>query len=258
MIKFKNINVKFNEKSILKDINVSIKTGEFLGILGPNGAGKTTFIKVLLGLIEPTSGVVLIKGKKPKEFLMQNKGFVGYLPQHAIVNWNLPIRVIDAVLIDNIKPFGLFRKYKKKELEKVHYWLEKFGIENKMYNYIRELSGGQQQRVSLSRCMINNPKLLILDEPNTAIDAVYNVKLYDILKEINKEKKVTIVMVSHDIGAVTAYVDEVMCLNVKIHCHNFANNIDYSTVIKNLYGEDMNIVVHGDECKNCTVNRLKQ
>lgn len=255
MISIKNLSVKFDTKVILDDICMDIKKGEFVGILGPNGAGKTTLVKSMLNLIKPTNGSITIDGLELKEYMDKKRGLIGYLPQHAIVNWNMPIRVIDAVLIEKVKPFGIFRKYKKSEMEYAMYWLEKFGIQEKVHNYIKELSGGQQQRVSLARCMIHNPEILILDEPNTAIDVVYNTRLYEILKKLSHKNKITIIMVSHDIGAVTKYVDEIMCLNVKLHCHGKSNKIDFSKVLKEVYGNDMEIVVHGKNCKNCILER---
>ncbi len=255
MIYINDVTVTFDKKVVLENISMKIEKGSFVGILGPNGAGKTTLVKVILGLEKPIKGKVAINGIDVKEYINKKGSSIGYLPQHAIVNWNLPIRVIDTVLIEKIKPFGIFRKYTKNEVESVRYWLSIFGVEDKIYNYIRELSGGQQQRVSLARCMIHNPEILILDEPNTAIDAVYNTKLYEILKKLSKENNITIIMVSHDIGAVTKYVDEVMCLNVKLHCHTKANNINFSTVLKEVYGNDMEIVIHKDGCENCAFNK---
>ncbi len=257
MITVENLTVAFDNRVILDNVSMKIEKGEFVGILGPNGAGKTTLIKTILGLEKPVKGSITIDGIQAKEYINKKGSSIGYLPQHAIVNWNMPIRVIDAVLIEKIKPFGIFRRYTKEEIEEVKHWLEIFGVEDKLYEYIKDLSGGQQQRVSLARCMMHNPEILILDEPNTAIDAVYNTKLYEILKSLSKQNRMTIIMVSHDIGAVTKYVDEVMCLNVKLHCHGKANSINFSTVLKKVYGEDVEMVVHKDGCENCVFNAHK-
>ncbi len=258
MISVRDLTVSFNGKVVLDSISMTIEKGEFVGILGPNGAGKTTLLKAILGLVKPVKGKVTIDGLSVEEYLKKRRGIVGYLPQHAIVNWDLPLRVLDAVLIENIKPFGFFRRYTRKEIEKAREWLSVFGMEDRLYSYIRELSGGQQQRVSLARCLIHDPEILILDEPNTAIDAVYNVRLYEILKGLSVKNGMTIIMVSHDIGAVTRYVDKIMCLNVKLHCHEKADRVDLSRVFKEVYGEDMEMVVHGDGCVNCILNRGKK
>ncbi len=253
MITFKNVDVKFADKFVLKDINMEIQKGEFVGILGPNGAGKTTLIKVLLGLIKPSAGVVNINGINPEDFIRNSKNRIGYLPQHAIVNWSMPLTTLDVVLLEKIRIFSLFKKYSKDDVEKALYWLDMLGMADKKDKYIKELSGGQQQRVSLARCLFYDPELLVLDEPNTGIDVVYNAKLYDILTEIKKSKKMTILMVSHDIGTITKYVDEVMCMNVRLHCHNKPDEIDYNRILSDVYGKDTKIVVHKDACKGCGV-----
>lgn len=253
MITFKNVDVKFEDKFALKDINIEIQKGKFVGILGPNGAGKTTLIKVLLGLIKPSNGVVNINNIKPEDFIRNNKNRIGYMPQHAIVNWSMPLTALDVVLLEKIKIFSLFRKYNKYDVERALYWLDMFGLADKRDKYIKELSGGQQQRVSLARCMFYDPELLVLDEPNTGIDVIYNAKLYNILTEIKKAKKMTILMVSHDIGTITKYVDEVMCLNVRLHCHNAPDEIDYNRIMNDVYGKDTKIVVHKDKCEGCGV-----
>lgn len=251
MITFSHIDVKFSDKFVLEDINIKIEKGKFVGILGPNGAGKTTLIKVLLGLIKPTAGVVSIYGIDPKDFIRNNKNKIGYLPQHAIVNWSMPLTALDVVLIEKIRMFSIFRKYNKDDVEKAVYWLDMLGLADKKDRYIKELSGGQQQRVSLARCLFYDPELLVLDEPNTGIDVVYNAKLYDILTEIKKSKKMTILMVSHDIGTVTKYVDEIMCLNVRLHCHNEPDKIDYGRILSDVYGKNTKVVVHKKSCEGC-------
>ncbi len=253
MITFNHVDVKFSDKFVLEDINIKIEEGKFVGILGPNGAGKTTLIKVLLGLIKPTAGIVSIYGMDPKDFIRNNKNKIGYLPQHAIVNWSMPLTALDVVLIEKIRMFSIFRKYNKDDVEKAVHWLDMLGLADKKDRYIKELSGGQQQRVSLARCLFYDPELLVLDEPNTGIDVVYNAKLYDILTEIKKSKKMTILMVSHDIGTVTKYVDEIMCLNVRLHCHDKPDKVDYSRILNDVYGKNTKVVVHKKSCEGCEV-----
>ena len=253
MINIKDLTIKKGNKIVLDNINMSVEKGEFVAIVGPNGAGKTTLIKAILGLEKPFSGEIKINGYKPDDIISNKTLKISYLPQKAIVNWDMPLKVIDVVLIEHLRFFGLFRRYPKEKLKKAEYWLKVFGIEDRMNSYIKDLSGGQQQRVSLARCMVKEPDLLILDEPNTAVDAVYNFKMYETLRRLTDEKNLTIIMVSHDIGAVTTYVDKIMCLNVRLYCHGSPSSIDYSEMIKNVYGEGVEILMHGRQCKNCPV-----
>ncbi len=251
MIRAQNITLVRNNKKILEDVGFDVKKGEFVAIIGPNGAGKTTLVKIVIGLLKPTDGTIKINGVEPEEFIKKRNGVIGYLPQKAIVNWSMPLKVLDVVLIEKLSPFSFFRKYSKEDVERAEYWLEVFGIKNRVNAYIRDLSGGEQQRVSLARCMFNEPEILVLDEPNTAVDAVYNVKIYETLRKLCDNRDITVIMVTHDIGAVTMYVDKVMCLNIKLHCHSSPSAINYSEMLKRVYGNNINIVIHGEKCNNC-------
>lgn len=251
MVEVKNVSLSINGKYILKDVNFEIKKGSFAAIVGPNGAGKTTLLKIITALLKPSSGWVKIDGVEPEKYLRRRRGIVGYLPQKAIVNWNLPLTVLDVVFIQDVKPFGFFRRYSDEMLKLANHWLGVFGIGNKKDELIKNLSGGEQQRVSLVRCMVGKPELLILDEPNTAVDAVYNVRMYEILRKISRELGITIIMVTHDIGVITEFVDEVMCLNVKLHCHGKPSEIDLSRMLNTVYGESFGLLLHREQCKNC-------
>jgi len=251
VVEARGLSFAVNGKYILKDIDFKIKNGSFVAIVGPNGAGKTTLLKIITGLIKPSSGWVKIDGVEPRSYIKRRKGIVGYLPQKAIVNWNMPLTVLDVVFIQDVRPFGFFNRYSDEMLKLATHWLDVFGVSDKKNELIKHLSGGEQQRVSLARCMIGKPELLILDEPNTAVDAVYNVKMYEILRKINREMGVTIIMVTHDIGVITEFVDEVMCLNVKLHCHGAPSELDLSKMLNTVYGESFGILLHREQCKNC-------
>ncbi|AHF97085.1 MAG: metal ABC transporter ATP-binding protein [Desulfurella sp.] len=255
MIEIQNVSLVYDKKLVLDNINAVIKTSEFVSIIGPNGAGKTSLIKIMLGLIKPTSGKVLIEGKEPKEYIAKNK--VSYLPQQTSINWSMPLRVIDIMLIENLKPFSVFKKPDKHKIEHARLMLDRFGILDIENKYLKELSGGQKQRVELGRCLLKKPQLLILDEPNTALDAVFNEKMYNILVEEKQKNNTTIILVSHDIGAVSRFVDRIMCLNVKLHCSEKPENIDYSKLVSVLYGSDTNIVVHSNGCESCQFYKTK-
>jgi len=250
MIEFRNVSLFFGKKIVLDRINATIKNGEFISVIGPNGAGKTSLIKILLGLEKPTKGSVLIDGLTPKDYISKHK--VSYLPQQTSINWSMPLRVIDIMLIEeNLKPFAIFQKHKKHLLEKARQVLDLFGILEIENKYLKELSGGQKQRVELGRCLLKNPEILVLDEPNTALDTVFNEKMYNILVEEKLKHNTTIILVSHDIGAVSRFVDRIMCLNVKLHCSEKPENIDYTKLVSVLYGNTTNIVIHSQGCKSC-------
>ncbi|OSS43108.1 Zinc ABC transporter, ATP-binding protein ZnuC [Desulfurella amilsii] len=250
MIEFRNVSLIFDKKIVLNGIDTTIKKGEFVSIIGPNGAGKTSLIKILLGLIKPTKGIVLIEGLTPKEYISKHK--VSYLPQQTSINWSMPLRVIDIMLIEeNLRAFTVFKKPKKHLIQKARQVLDLFGILDIENKYLKELSGGQKQRVELGRCLLKDPEILVLDEPNTALDTVFNEKMYNILVEEKLKNNITIILVSHDIGAVSRFVDRIMCLNIKLHCSEKPENIDYVKLASALYGSTTNIVIHKNGCRSC-------
>lgn len=255
MIEFRNISLIYDNKIVLDNVNATIKKSEFISIIGPNGAGKTSLIKIFLGLIKPTKGEVLIDGLSPANYIKKFK--ISYLPQQTSINWSMPLRVIDIMLIENLKLLGIFRKPEKKIIEKARQMLDRFGILDIENKYLKELSGGQKQRVELGRCLLKEPQILVLDEPNTALDSVFNEKMYNILLEEKQRNNMTIILVSHDIGAVSRYVDTIMCLNIKLHCSEKPQNIIYSKVISELYGKNTNIFTHDEGCKSCQFYKIQ-
>ncbi len=248
-----DLNVTLNGREVLEDINLSLEAGKFMGIVGPNGSGKTTLLKAIIGIIRPASGSVKIFGMPPMEAI--HGGIFGYLPQSQKVEVNFPARALDVVLMGTYARLGMFRWPSKKETARAGDILSMMGmagLENQLFG---NLSGGQQQRVSIARALINNPRLLILDEPSTGIDVVGQEDFYHLLKGLQKKMNLTIIMVSHDVGAVTSYVDEIACLNKVLHYHGSPLGALNDTVIKNLYGKSIDIMMHTDQCEKC--ERLK-
>ncbi|GAB4411111.1 MAG: metal ABC transporter ATP-binding protein [Thermodesulfovibrionales bacterium] len=248
-IEIKNISVSLGGKEILSDINLNLEDGRFLGIVGPNGSGKTTLLRVILGLIKPTSGMVRVFGKGPLE--MAKKGTFGYLPQHLNVDASFPATALDVVLMGLYGRSGIFRKSTKGDKRKAEDMLTTMGMMGYEDHIFGTLSGGQQQRVSIARALIGEPKILILDEPSTGIDVVGQEDFYHLLKGIQRRLNLTIIMVSHDIGAITAYVDEIACLNRTLHYHGSPLGALNDEVLKNLYGKSMEIIMHTRLCEKC-------
>ncbi|ADE36890.1 metal ABC transporter ATP-binding protein [Methanohalophilus mahii] len=212
-VEIKDVWSYYHDVPALKEINLDVQEGTFLGIIGPNGGGKSTLLKVILGLIEPDRGDVRVFGKKPKE----GRKTIGYVPQHSASKLDFPINVWDVVMMGRIGKTSLFSKYNPNDRKVVKESLEKV----KMYEYrdrhIAELSGGQRQRVFIARALASEPKLLLLDEPVAGIDTTMQKEFYEMLEEL--KSRVTIIMVTHDISAVSIYVDKVACLNQKLYYH---------------------------------------
>ncbi|NTU41970.1 MAG: ABC transporter ATP-binding protein [Nitrospirales bacterium] len=248
-VEISGLSVSVNGKEILKGIDLSLEEGRFLGIVGPNGSGKTTLLRSIAGIIRPQSGSVSIFGLSPQEAI-ENHLF-GYLPQIQNVETTFPARALDVVLMGLYGGLGLFRWPSRKDRERAKEMLATIGMDGHEAESFGNLSGGQQQRVSIARALINNPRILILDEPSTGIDVVGQEDFYHLLKGLQKRMGLTIIMVSHDIGTVTAYVDEIACLNKSLHYHGNPVGALDDKVLTGLYGKSVDIMMHTDLCEKC-------
>lgn len=208
IINSKNLDIcyKNGNKSIyaLKDITFSVKQGEYVCVVGNNGSGKSTLVKSILGLVEPSNGVINVN---------LNKEHISYLAQIGTVSSEFPATVFEIVISGTQKPSQKFSFYKKENYDLAKEAIEKVGISNLSSRLFFELSGGQQQRVLLARAISKKPKLLILDEPCNGLDQNIAKVFYDLLQKLNKEYGTTIFMVSHDINNAQLYADKILELN---------------------------------------------
>jgi len=199
LIKIKNMSFGYSSQSgTLKDINLEINSGEFLCIVGENGSGKSTLMKCILGLNKPDTGTIEVTER------------IGYLPQITEIQNNFPATVEEIVLsgtiVDNMKSI-FYTKENKNKAKNVMQELDLYGIRKKCFY---ELSGGQRQRVLIARALCSTDKIIILDEPVNGLDPKVVLQVYEILDELNKEKGLTIVMVSHDIERSLRYASRVV------------------------------------------------
>jgi zinc transport system ATP-binding protein len=249
-IEIHNLAVKLNGKEVLHNITLSLDEGRFLGIVGPNGGGKTTFLRAVTGLIKPSSGKILVFGRQPQEVLGSGSIF-GYLPQLSKVSPDFPVRVIDVVMMGRYGRVGMLRWPGEQDRKKAIEYLSVMGIEELKNMPFGELSGGQQQRASIARALAGEPKILILDEPNTGIDVIGQEDFYHLLKGLQKRFHITILMASHDIGAITSYVDEIACLNNTFHYQGTPVGALNESVLTDLYGKNVDLLMHNDICEKC-------
>lgn len=218
ILKISNLTVGYEDDSpILESVNLSVYENDFLGIIGPNGGGKTTLLKAILGLLTPRSGKIDFVRATGK-----GKINIGYLPQINQIDKKFPISVFDVIMSGISIPAGrLYFRYTKSQKDKVRDVAIKMGVENYLQSPIGDLSGGQLQRTLLGRAIIDDPDLLILDEPNSYVDKRFETNFYNILDEINKTTAV--ILVSHDVGTVISLVKNIACVNRGIHYHSGAN-----------------------------------
>lgn len=207
VIETDGMSVGYDGKVVLRDVSISVKERDFLGIVGPNGCGKTSLIKVLLGLMSPMSGSVryMRDGNTVKSLSM------GYLPQYTSLDRKFPVSVHDVVL-SGLKPsLRPYASYAGRQQERVREVLHTLEIDHLQHRHIGELSGGQLQRVLLARAIVSGPEVLVLDEPNTYIDRHFQTQLYTMLSRINES--CAVVIVSHDIDSVLNNSKHVVIVN---------------------------------------------
>jgi len=207
----KNLSFRVRGVDILSQISLEIFHGEYIAIIGPNGGGKTTLIRMLLGLEKPSSGEVRLFGKKLKNFKEWYK--IGFVPQRAsLVDENFPATVEDIVKMGRVANRGIFTSFSNEDTKIVEDAMLKMDIVDLKEKMVGTLSGGQRQRVMIARALASKPEILILDEPNTGVDMVSQQRFYKLLAKLNKEEKITIVFITHDIMEAIRLSDKILLL----------------------------------------------
>lgn len=248
IIEVNNLSFGYSENILLDDINFSVNKGDFLGIIGANGSGKSTLIKLMLKILTPISGEIKLLGENIENLKKWDK--IGYISQKAnSFNGNFPATVEEVVEVNLFSKIGLFRLPKKKHKDMVYDALEKVGMQDYRKRLIGNLSGGQQQRVFIARALVSQPEILFLDEPTVGIDAKSEEAVYCLLARLNKTLGLTIVMVTHDIGAITVHANRLICLGENgLFEHNTKEGITRE-IVTEIYGYDVNLHMH--DYKNC-------
>lgn len=208
VVETKNLSFNYSGISVLSDINISIPEGKFVSIVGPNGAGKTTLLKIVLGLIKDYSGTISVFGKNPSEV---EPSLVGYVPQFKTMDRKFPAIALELVASGLIKKWPWSIRGKSKNL--AYQALALVKSEHLAERSISTLSGGELQRVCLARSIVRNPKLIVLDEPATGIDAIGESDLYNLLENYQSNSGATILMITHDWHVAHHHSDYVLLLN---------------------------------------------
>jgi len=214
LVEIRNLSAGYGQNIILRDVNLSIQQFDFVGVIGPNGGGKTTLLKALLGLLSPISGEINFS----ESMTEGNSHRIGYLPQINNIDRKFPVTVFDVVRSGLMSRKRLTGRYNSEENDRANDLMLEMGISGIRNKAIGELSGGQIQRALLCRALVNSPKLLILDEPNTYVDNRFERELYEKLKVLNE--KLAILLVSHDLGTISTYVKSYACVNGSLHYHS--------------------------------------
>jgi zinc transport system ATP-binding protein len=237
IISLNNVSVDFNGISVLKNHNFSIFENDFIGIIGPNGGGKTTLLKVILGLVRPSSGDVLVFGQSPQKA----RHMIGYVPQTNSFERDFPINVWETVLMGRLSKVGLLKNYSRGDYEIAEETLNTVGMYHLKDRQMSQLSGGECQRVLIARALTIQPKLLLLDEPTASVDPEMKTNIFELFSKLRN--KMTILLVTHDIGVISSHVDKIACLNRELFFHD-SNEIS-KDALEAVYHCPVDIIAHG-------------
>lgn len=231
IIKCEHTDFGYENHDAVIDLNLEIYPGDYLCVVGENGSGKSTLIKGMLGLLKPTGGSLSVADEL-------KRGGIGYLPQQTAAQKDFPATVQEVVLSGTLSRRGNRPFYSRAERKLAAHNLERLGIEHLKQKCYRELSGGQQQRVLIARALCATEQLLILDEPITGLDPSAIQDFYHLIKKLNKEDGITIIMVSHDIGNVISQANKILHLHRKVVFCGTAEAYRQSVAGKEFLGGD--------------------
>ncbi len=231
IIKCEHTDFGYENHDAVIDLNLEIYPGDYLCVVGENGSGKSTLIKGMLGLLKPTGGSLSVADEL-------KRGGIGYLPQQTAAQKDFPAMVQEVVLSGTLSRRGNRPFYSRAERKLAAHNLERLGIEHLKQKCYRELSGGQQQRVLIARALCATEQLLILDEPITGLDPSAIQDFYHLIKKLNKEDGITIIMVSHDIGNVISQANKILHLHRRVVFCGTAEAYRQSVAGKEFLGGD--------------------
>jgi zinc transport system ATP-binding protein len=209
------VSFRYNSTKVLTGVTFHLLKGDYVGLVGPNGSGKTTLVRCLLGLSRQAEGSISLFGKDPAAFWEWRK--IGYLPQ-VIESFNphFPATVKEVVALGLLGKKGFPKRLGKSDGVCTNRAMELLGIVDISNKLIGQLSGGQQQRALIAKALVGEPELLILDEPTTALDPEARENFFDILRRLNQEQAVTIVIITHDMGSIGKYASKLLYLDKRV------------------------------------------
>ena len=219
----------------IEDVSFELGPGEFLGIIGPNGSGKTTLLRAVLGLVKPASGSVNVLGAGGHD-LARVRRHIGYVPQRRTLDPQFPITVRDAVAMGLYPMLGSFGRMTADDNRRVEAALEAVNLAESAGHVAGHLSGGQQQRLLIARALVQEPRILLLDEPTSAVDVATRSAIVELVRHLHAERGLTTLYVTHDVNEVMLCVDKVMYINRSVRAFGSCAEVLNREVLESLYG----------------------
>ncbi len=229
-----SLSASYGTSTVLQDISLTVMDNDFIGVIGPNGGGKTTLLRVILGLIKPVKGSIKFNSA------LSDRKSIGYLPQISTADANYPVTVLDIVLSGLMVRKSIITRMSSSDRGRALDVMAELGLSEMKDSSLSELSGGQMQRVFLARAIIGDPKLLLLDEPGNFVDSSFETDFYEKLKTLNQ--RMAILMVSHDVGTISAHIKSFACVNRTLHYHP-SHEITNEDLLA--YGCPIQLITHG-------------
>ena len=238
-IKTEGLTVRIGDKVLLDNINASIHCGETTAIIGPNGAGKTTLLSAIMGLIPYEGKISFCQSTEHCAGIPH----VGYIPQRMDFDRGIPITVLDYLCLSHQRrPLWLGRK--KEVVERSLHNLKKVSASHLFDRPVGKLSGGEFQRVLLALALMDEPNILLLDEPVSGVDIAGEKLFCDLIEELHREKKFTLILVSHDLSVVTSHADHVICINKTLQCEGRTLDVLTKDTITKVFGSHVGLYEH--------------
>ncbi len=248
VLEVRDLDVSRGNFKVIEKASFSINRGDYVGIVGPNGGGKTTLLLSMLGQIHRDGGQVKLLGQEIDQF--KDWGKVAHVPQDAVnFDNNFPLTVRELVSQGRVGRANLGRRLSEADWNKVDESLELLGITELADRRIGNLSGGEKQRAFVARALVRDPEIIFLDEPLSGVDAETQEKFYMVLSNLNQKRRITLMVVSHDLTAVFCRMSRVICVNRYVYDSELDVNKDPNVLLRKAYGEHFHFVFHKHNCQ---------
>jgi ABC-type Mn2+/Zn2+ transport system ATPase subunit len=244
-VRFDRVTVAYQQAVGIEDVTFELRPGEFLGIIGPNGSGKTTLLRAVLGLVMPASGSVTVLGASGRD-LVRVRNQIGYVPQRRALDPQFPINVREAVVMGLYPKLGSFRRPTADDHRRVEAALVSVGLIGSADHVAGHLSGGQQQRLLIARALVQEPRILLLDEPTSAVDVATRSTIVELVRKLHAERGLTTLYVTHDVNEVMPCVDKVMYIHRTVRAFGSCAQVLNRETLESLYGTRVVLAEDGE------------